>query len=101
MSGLPRLVHPPASPERILGSPRLFFGLWLLRLTSLQFALVLWSFGGAQESLSGTPRIAALQLSRFRSLRLPRSHFRAGSMMNPGCLRTLHPRLAPQMNLRL
>jgi len=33
-------------------------------------------------------------------LESPRFAATAGSMMNPGCPRTLHPRLAPRMNLR-
>jgi hypothetical protein len=72
---LPRFPHPPASPERILGSPRIFFGLWLLRLTSFQIALALWSFGGAQDPLSGSPRIAVLKRCRLCSLGLPRVCF--------------------------
>jgi len=68
---LPRFFHPPASPERIFGSPRIFFDLWLLRLTSFQFALALRSFGGAEVPLSGSPRIADLQLCRSGFLRFP------------------------------
>jgi hypothetical protein len=97
---LPRFVHPPVSPERIFESPRIFFGLWLLRLSWHQFALALRSFGGAEEQISGSPRISVLQRGRQCCLGFPRFTSAVGSMMNPVCPRTLHPRLAPRMNLQ-
>jgi len=98
---LPRFVHPPVSPERIFGSPRIFFGLWLLRRSWPQFALALRSFGGAEEHIPGSPRFSVLQRGRRCFLGLPRLTSTVGSMMNPVCSRTLHPRLAPRMNLQV
>jgi hypothetical protein len=70
----PRFVHPPASPERIYGSPRIFFGLWLLRLTGRHFAMALRSFEGADGLSSGSPRIPVPRLLRPRFLESPRFH---------------------------
>jgi len=47
LAEFPRFAHLPASPERISGSPRIFFGLWLLRPTWPHIAMALRSFGGA------------------------------------------------------
>jgi len=98
---LPRFAHPPVSPGRISGSPRSFFGLWLLRLTWHHIAMALRSFGGADELSSGSPRDSVPRLWPPLFLGSPRFPSTAGSMMNPSCPRTLHPRLAPRMNLRV
>lgn len=97
----PGCVHPPVAPERIFGSPRFFFGLWLRRPTWFHFALALRSFGGTDGLLSDSPRIARPQLAASAPPGLPGFTWTAGSMMNPNCSRTLHPRLAPRMNLRV
>jgi len=97
----PRFAHPPASPERIFGSPRIFFGLWLLRPTWRHIAMALRSFGGADGLGFGSPRNAVLRLGCRCFLESPRFAAAAGSMMNPSCPRTLHLRLAPRMNLRV
>jgi len=73
--GLPRFVHPPVSPGRNFGLPR-------TSLSGSSFspqphiAMALRSSGGADGSFSDSPRIAVLQRCRFRSLGLPRFHFR-------------------------
>jgi hypothetical protein len=94
-------IHPPVSPERILGSPRLIFDLWLLRRTVNSDRPVFQSFGGSEELISGPPRISVHQFCRFRSLGLPQFRFHGWVDDEPRCPRTLHPQLAPRMNLRV
>jgi hypothetical protein len=62
-----------------------------------------WRFGPSVVPRNGFPvRPGSLffSLAAGASSGCPDSASTAGSMMNPVCLRTLHPRLAPRMNLR-
>jgi len=97
----PRLIHPPASPERISGSPRIFFDLWLLRRSWPQFrpgASVL------RRRRRPVPRFAPIPCPSACRLSFPGSpRFGINGWVDDEsrCSRTLHPRLAPRMNLRV
>jgi len=72
------------------------------RRANLKVALNLRSLGVAVGLISESPRISFLQRCRLCFLRSPR--FRIYGWVDdesPACPRTLHPRLAPRMNLRV
>jgi hypothetical protein len=72
------------------------------RRANFKVALNLRSLGVAVGLIFESPRISFLQLCRLCILRLPR--FRIYGWVDdesPACPRTLHPRLAPRMNLRV
>jgi hypothetical protein len=63
-----------------------------------------WSFGLSKVPMNRIPvrpETLFFGCAVLASSSLPDSTWSAGSMMNPGCPRTLHPRFAPWMNLRV
>jgi len=72
------------------------------RRANFKVALNLRSLGVAVGLISESPRISFLQRCHLCFLGLPRFHIYGWvDDESPACPRTLHPRLAPRMNLRV
>ncbi len=72
------------------------------RRANFKVALNLRSLGVAVGLIFESPRISFLQRCRLCFLELPRFHIYGWvDDESPACPRTLHPRLAPRMNLRV
>jgi len=101
--GLPRYSHPSALPvQQTAGCPAApLFQPRLLRLPpGCPGFRILWRCRGGRLQVALNP--VSLSVAASASLGLPLGPaLAAGSMMNPCQARTLHPQLAPRMNLRV